>query len=143
MKKQSYSDKLKSPKWQKKRLEIMRRDKFTCKKCGDTETSLHVHHLQYCEDDPWLIDNKLLVTLCEDCHNIIEQLKTEHPDIPFAEIKIYKSDNWKGGSKIIFTSLPHVCSMTIYDDDGEWLCGYNLDADIPYIIKILKHSYNG
>jgi 5-methylcytosine-specific restriction endonuclease McrA len=34
--KKTYSELLKSPKWQKKRLEIMSRDKFTCKKCGDT-----------------------------------------------------------------------------------------------------------
>ena len=31
----NYSEQLKSPKWQKKRLEIMQRDKFTCQLCGD------------------------------------------------------------------------------------------------------------
>lgn len=54
MGKLTYSDKLKSPKWQKKRLEIMKRDKFACKLCGDTETQLHVHHKEYINgNDPW------------------------------------------------------------------------------------------
>lgn len=67
--KKNYSDLLKSPKWQKKRLEIMNRDKFTCKLCGDTETQLHVHHKEYINgNDPWDYDNKLLITICEDCH---------------------------------------------------------------------------
>lgn len=47
MSEKSYSDKLKSPKWQKKRLEIMRRDKFRCRLCKDEETQLSVHHKEY------------------------------------------------------------------------------------------------
>lgn len=144
MKKQTYSDKLKSPKWQKKRLEIMQRDKFTCKLCGDTETQLHVHHKEYINgNDPWEYDNKYLITLCEDCHTEIEKLKETNPEITFNQIRVYKSNNWKGGSKIIFTSIPGNCSMRIFDENNEWVCGYNLSSDLPHIIKILKRSYNG
>ena len=61
----TYSEKLKHPKWQKKRLQILSRDKFTCKKCGDTETQLHVHHKEYISgNDPWDYDNDLLITVC-------------------------------------------------------------------------------
>ena len=50
----TYSDKLKSPKWQKKRLEILQRDNFTCFNCGDTERTLHVHHESYIKGkEPW------------------------------------------------------------------------------------------
>ena len=62
-----YSEKLKSPKWQKKRLEVLNRDSFTCCKCGDTETELHVHHLKYTKE-PYDADLKDLETLCKHCH---------------------------------------------------------------------------
>jgi len=72
MKKQTYSEKLKSPKWQRKRLEILERDGWACGRCGNTETTLNVHHLEY-HRDPWETPDKLLVTLCEICHNIVSE----------------------------------------------------------------------
>lgn len=63
-----YTEKLKDPRWQKKRLEILSRDEFRCTWCSDDESTLHVHHLAYSGSDPWDIDPKLLITLCESCH---------------------------------------------------------------------------
>lgn len=63
----NYSEKLKSPKWQKKRLEVLSRDNFTCCKCGDTETELHVHHLKY-TGEPHEAPLEDLETLCKVCH---------------------------------------------------------------------------
>jgi len=69
----NYSEKLKDPRWQKKRLEILNRDEFRCKLCGDEKTTLHVHHKIYeYGNDPWNYDNSLLVTLCADCHETEE-----------------------------------------------------------------------
>lgn len=65
----TYSEKLKSPKWQKKRLEVLNRDDFTCQHCGDTETELHVHHLKY-SGEPHEATLENLLTLCKDCHYI-------------------------------------------------------------------------
>lgn len=48
----TYSEKLKSPKWQKKRLEILQRDEFTCQHFNDKENTLHVHHIAY-SGNPW------------------------------------------------------------------------------------------
>jgi hypothetical protein len=144
MKKKTYSEKLKSPQWQKKRLEIMKRDKFTCKLCGDTETTLHVHHKEYIDgNNPWEYENSYLVTLCEDCHTEIETIKKDNPEVSFEKIKIFKSDNWTNGSKIIFTKTPHNLAMSIYDDTGNYVCGYNFNRDIPDLIKILKQAQNG
>lgn len=70
----SYSDKLKHPKWQRKRLLVLDRDDFTCQLCNDTETCLHVHHLKYYGDDPWDVHDDDLLTLCEDCHWVVENL---------------------------------------------------------------------
>ncbi len=67
--KTDYSELLKHPKWQRKRLEIMQRDDFKCRSCEDEENTLHVHHLFYEKGKlPWEYDNKDLVTLCQNCH---------------------------------------------------------------------------
>ena len=64
-----YSDLLKNPLWQRKRLEIMKRDKWKCFWCGDNTTTLHVHHIRYIYGrNPWEYDNSNFITLCENCH---------------------------------------------------------------------------
>lgn len=64
-----YTQKLKDPRWQRRRLQILERDNWTCQKCGDTETTLMVHHRLYRPDtDPWDYSEHELVTLCKDCH---------------------------------------------------------------------------
>lgn len=74
--KQTYSEQLKSPKWQKMRLEILSRDNFTCQYCFATEKTLHVHHGIYEPNTaPWDHDPNSLVTLCHDCHESEEFLK--------------------------------------------------------------------
>jgi hypothetical protein len=71
----NYSRKLSSPLWQKKRLEVLNRDDFTCKICGDKETELHVHHLKY-KGEPHEADLIDLQTLCSHCHYIEEICKS-------------------------------------------------------------------
>jgi hypothetical protein len=133
----TYSKKLKHPKWQKKRLEILKRDKFKCKKCGDEETTLHVHHLEY-GSDPWDIENTFLVTLCEDCHKVVESLKDR---IEYSDLTIYKSSSWQDGSKIIYAAYKGMCEMTIHDPDGDFICGFNIpDFQAKKIIKIMRKS---
>jgi 5-methylcytosine-specific restriction endonuclease McrA len=64
-----YADKLKDPKWQKKRLEILNDRGWACELCCDQESTLHVHHVIYLNGlDPWEYENKLLRVLCGDCH---------------------------------------------------------------------------
>lgn len=73
--KQNYSDLLKDPRWQKKRLQILERDKFTCRSCYDNESTLHVHHLIYDSDlKPWKYNDEDLITLCEVCHKAVTYL---------------------------------------------------------------------
>lgn len=69
MGKNNYSEKLKDPRWQKKRLKILERDKWTCQSCFDTENTLHVHHMKYVYGlEPWEIEDQFLITLCASCH---------------------------------------------------------------------------
>ena len=68
----------KDPRWQKKRLEILERDKFTCLNCLSADKELHVHHLKYQKNTPvWSVDDCFLVTLCTECHDHIHKLKTD------------------------------------------------------------------
>lgn len=72
----SYSELLKDPRWQTKRVAILKRDGFTCQECGARDTMLHVHHHFYTIDTlPWEYDDCILVTLCEECHANEEFLK--------------------------------------------------------------------
>lgn len=70
MKKQTYITLLRDPRWQKKRLEILQRDNFTCRKCKDETITLHIHHTFYRKQEtlPWDYPDKSLITLCENCH---------------------------------------------------------------------------
>lgn len=47
----------------------MQAHEFTCQLCGDTETTLHVHHKQYIKGrEPWEYEPDQLITVCEECH---------------------------------------------------------------------------
>ena len=73
-KRTSYYEKLKDPRWQQKRLEILERDEWKCQWCGSVTSELHVHHLVYRKgEEPWESPNQDLLTLCHSCH------KTEAP----------------------------------------------------------------
>jgi 5-methylcytosine-specific restriction endonuclease McrA len=70
----NYLDYLKHPKWQKKRLEVMKIDNFKCCICDSSVDTLHVHHIRYIENlKPWEYSNSLLVTLCADCHDFVHE----------------------------------------------------------------------
>ncbi len=73
----AYADKLKDPRWQKKRLEVMKRDGFACSCCSDTKSTLAVHHRYYISGRlPWEYPLWSLRTLCEMCH------KDNHDGMP-------------------------------------------------------------
>lgn len=68
---EEYAEKLRDPRWQKKRLEIFNRDNWCCQSCYDNQSTLHCHHLIYIpRRDPWDYPNDLLITLCESCHDL-------------------------------------------------------------------------
>jgi len=72
MAKQNYWEKLKDPRWQRKRLEIMGRDSFMCMSCGDKDNTLNVHHKTYKKGaEPWEYNDENFITLCDDCHTSI------------------------------------------------------------------------
>lgn len=52
----------------------MQRDDFSCRHCFSDSKTLNVHHIKY-GPTPWDIDDKYLITLCEDCHEYEEDIK--------------------------------------------------------------------
>lgn len=75
----SYNEQIKSPHWQKRRLQILQRDNFTCQICGSTGKTLHVHHLCYRKDAKiWDYPDNTLITLCEDCHRMEHEMQSEN-----------------------------------------------------------------
>lgn len=68
----TYSDKLKDPRWQEKRLSILKRDDYECKRCYSLPDNPEVHHKIYHPDrEPWDHEDDELVTLCRGCHEFV------------------------------------------------------------------------
>lgn len=66
---ENFNEQYKDPRWEKKRLEIYRRDLWQCRKCNATNIKLNAHHLYYERGlNIWEYDNDALVTLCDKCH---------------------------------------------------------------------------
>ena len=73
----------KDPRWQKKRLQIMERDGFKCKSCQAEHIPLNVHHkVPYrANAKPWEYKDDELITICEDCHKKITEVRRECNEI--------------------------------------------------------------
>lgn len=65
----TYAEKLRDPRWQKKRLQVMERAGFKCDDCGREDQPLNVHHRQYFKGrEPWDYEDGQLACLCDECH---------------------------------------------------------------------------
>lgn len=67
-----YSELLRLPQWQRKRLKVMEYAKFRCHICGNKNECLHVHHSYYTRGKkPWQYPDGSLICICETCHGKI------------------------------------------------------------------------
>lgn len=108
----TYSEKLKDPRWQKKRLEIFERDNWTCQLCGDNKASLVVHHQDYFPNtNPWDYPSEYLITICEDCHNIETNMRPEIEQEVLINIRLAKV-NALGLKVLAYISLKHRGELT-------------------------------
>jgi hypothetical protein len=83
----SYSEQLKHPNWQRRRLEVMSAARFECANCGDKESMLHVHHKRYIKGRlAWEYSDDELMCLCEGCHGV------EHDARDFLETMLAAGD---------------------------------------------------
>lgn len=65
----------KSREWREKRLEILKRDCFTCQHCGETANLVH-HLVEVRVDFSKRLDNGNLESVCKSCHNKIDHKKS-------------------------------------------------------------------
>ena len=116
-----YSEKLRDPRWQKKRLEILERDNWTCRVCLGKENTLHVHHIDYFRGDPWETPANLLVTLCEECHEAEREQWGENSNLLLKELKAngFMSDDLLAlidfGSNVIGKLGKDKCLFILWD----------------------------
>jgi len=89
-----YNEKLKDPRWQRRRLYIFERDNWTCQLCSRTDLELHVHHLHRTTEEPWEEPDLHLLTLCKLCHE--QQLANPRGEYKPPK-RLYKTDEewWK------------------------------------------------
>jgi hypothetical protein len=111
----TYSEKLRDPRWQRRRLEVFQRDFFTCQNCLDKKSTLFVHHKKY-TGNPWDAELKDLVTLCEHCHAVVEFCKTNK--IPFYIDWLNIKEINAGYAYIIFIGTDSLVSFSMNLDTG-------------------------
>lgn len=121
----TYSKKLASPKWQRKRLEILNRDNFTCQSCGSDKYELHVHHFKYSNTGkPEDVNDEDLITYCSHCHLITEITKK------FSEYKIIEIRTENADSGLI-TALGYDL-----EKDDKFLLVYNLNEEYWFVFHL-------
>lgn len=77
----TYSEKLKDPRWQKRRLSTLERYNWTCARCDSKTETLHVHHRYYVSGrDPWEYPDFCLVVMCQECHKHFGQVGRDSED---------------------------------------------------------------
>lgn len=139
--KQTYSEKLRSPEWQKKRLEILNRDEFTCQLCSDSTTELHIHHKEYIRgNQPWEYEDSNFQTLCKHCHELVEEFKIDGETV-FAASHYLSSDRSKILSVVAGLKF---CELSVYvfkvkDGELKLLMSANKDS-LHRFLSILNHA---
>jgi len=103
----TYSEKLRDPRWQKKRLEIYERAGWICEICGTANKSLNAHHVTYVKGrNPWEYRPELLQCLCETCHKEREELFRKITDSIKIALKDFPTERLvKCAEKLMATAL--------------------------------------
>lgn len=123
-----YTNLLKDPRWQKKRLEIMSRDQFKCTKCEDETEMLVVHHKYYDKARmPWEYPDKSLLTLCSSCHSqyhkdereIIEGIIDNFKRSDFSLTDIWSLSNYMKRIDFIQPDERFISALKVILDDKE------------------------
>lgn len=149
----TYSEKLKDPRWQKRRLAILDRDNFSCCACSDSKTTLHVHHKEYIRgNEPWEYEDSNFQTLCKVCHIVAEHFKKDGGEIIICD-KIKSIDNdshcilnlgvYFGNDAFLFYELEVIDQeVIIHHVLDKWLAKYSLSVINRAESKMLTKAEN-
>ena len=92
----NYREKLRDPRWQKLRLEVMSRDGWRCQAVAcatsrNPRVMLVVHHKRYVAGhEPWDYLHKDLITLCENCHEAIHKNDASVTQVDLVENRFFR-----------------------------------------------------
>jgi hypothetical protein len=88
----TYSSKLRDPRWQKKRLEVLEASNWHCDCCDDSNAELQVHHMIYRKGvNPWEYNIGDLITLCATCHKEYTDLQQQAAESMLTYIQSFPS----------------------------------------------------
>jgi len=74
----TYAEKLRDPRWQRKRLEALDNAGWRCSGCRDKTSTLYVHHNFYVRGrEPWEYSVEELTVACDPCHSRFDALRAE------------------------------------------------------------------
>ena len=90
MEKEDFISQYQTKWWYETSKRIKARDNNTCQLCGRNDKPLSVHHLIY-DNGKISVDDRFLITLCEDCHKIQNDSKESCRDI-IAQLKEILTD---------------------------------------------------
>lgn len=137
MAEKTYAEKLKDPRWQKRRLTVMNRDKWACVYCGDKEITLAVHHKKY-TGEPWMAPDNDLITVCEHCHQEIENPELKKL-FSGKDIRVLKFTSDKNKSRLMIIMTEGILTMSNYDNSGLLVNGCKLlEPQINLLKSFLK-----
>lgn len=107
----TYAEKLKDPRWQKKRLKVLEYAQWRCQICGSKSKTLHVHHSYYLRGkEPWQYPDGSLISVCNDCHDKIHpEKKKSPPQPPHAEMS---PDAWLPAPRTNAEIHAEICRLT-------------------------------
>lgn len=140
----TYSKKLKNPAWQKKRLEILNRDEWTCLLCYDKKTELHIHHQEYIKGkEPWEYENSNFKSYCKHCHCVVEEFKDKNL-IPVITAKSFNKTGNYFVLSTIFNSPIHGLILAItyfHEETGELLVATIIEkGDFEAMDSLFTHA---
>lgn len=111
----TYAEKLKDPRWQKKRLEVLQASGFTCSLCGSSDRTLHVHHRYYIHGRmPWEYPGFCFQCLCFQCHESVPEFMDEQRENGGVIF-----ENWEIGLDHFGDSIINVALDDIENRDSE------------------------
>lgn len=121
----SYFEKLKDPRWQKKRLEVLEAGGWKCASCNDAESTLHVHHRQYFKGrEPWEYEAGQLEVLCEQCHTSHHEDPSDDPLLVAASFVTSTGPTSRDAvASLIHGFCSHQIEMQYSGDPGLYVAG--------------------
>ena len=102
-----FEDQYNHPMWQKKRFEILKRDKWKCRLCDSENNQLHVHHRYYKRGVKlWEYKNTCYITACHSCHEYLHKVQDELNHslslIDPMKLECFAKSNLKKVSQLLF-----------------------------------------